>query len=448
MFSKTLTATLAAAATALSAGASVFETNDQQRANLETVAGWGGATERGLRLDREKGEVVVLAEFCGIDPNATVEFPIVGELSDRDYEALFRTFAKPGSIGRAIEALGVRRGRNVSFATTDFWPFGERVAIDVAPFGATNGVWTPIQRYIIDMTTRAPLAFPSFVYCGSADARDGAPGDRLCDVVAPNSVFSTYNEPQTLIDMPARCGQSDVYERFLLAPDHGLAPFGLYAIRFRPAKAVPGVKAPGLVELGLSVGKSGDAVAYSLSGGGAAGETLDAAGLAARLKALSAAGNDLFASVGFDGSLTVAEAAAQAEFISKIDGEGGLRVRGPGARDIYYKGFLPSEGWRSREDRPSQPWEMRFAEGTNGVAEITLVKTIEDWTSTDSLDPILSTEEYKAASPEEALAVTAAHGEGLPVLLVFAPKTMALARIMPAVLALKPAHPTVYVFGE
>ena len=118
----------AVAAVAPLARATIFETNDQQRANLATVAKWTAAeaaraagadsvkVERALRLDRAAGEVVGLAEFCDISSSATVEFPIVGETSDRDYEALFRTFARPGAIARAIEALGVPRGRNVDTA--------------------------------------------------------------------------------------------------------------------------------------------------------------------------------------------------------------------------------------------------------------------------------------------------------------------------------------------
>lgn len=438
----------AVAAMALSAAASPFETNDQQRANLLAVEKWAGATERALRLDKAKGEVVVLAEFCGIDPAATVEFPIIGELSDRDYEALFRTFARPGSIGRAVEALGVKRGWNVGFATMDFWPRGNRVTVDVTPFGSTNGVWTPIQRYIVDMNTRAPLAYSSFVYCGSVDAEDGAPGDRLCDTAAPNSVLSTYNEPQTLIDMPGRFGQGDVYERFQLARDHGLVQFGLYELRIRPERNADGSLRERALELALEIGAPGTAAAYTVVEGDARTSFSTAEELVAKFGDLVAAGRDLFVSVRFGDELTVAEAAAQASFVSKIEGEGGIRVLGPDDAGIYFKGFLPSESWRVRANRPAQPWEMRFADGTNGVGRITLVKTIEDWTSTDSLDPILSAEEYSASSPEEVRKVVSEHGDGLPVLLVFAPKAAKLGRVMPAIRALRKTHPTVYVFGE
>lgn len=439
----------AAAAATLSLAAMAAETNETQLANLSAVEAWKEATERGLKIDAAAGEVLALAEFCGIDPNATVEFPIVGELSDRDYEAVFRTFAKPGSIARALESLGVPRGRNVDPATMNFWPYGSRVEIDVAPFAATNRVWTPIQNYIVDMSTRAPLAYKSFVYCGSRDAEDFAPGARLCDAAAPNSVFSTYNEPQTLIDMPARCAQGDVYERFLLAPGHGLAPYGLYLIRIRPARDAGGNPIGSPIDVDVEIVKGGGGIEYWTREGCVCEHYTNAADFVEFARASAGKGNPLFATVGFGDALTLDEAIAQARLISQIEGESGIRVMGPTPAGIYYKGFLPSEAWRVRGNRPAQPWEIRFGEpGTNGVRRVRLVKTIEDWTSTDSLDPILSTEEYWADSPEEAAATMASHDDGLPVVLAFAPGSAALREVMPTIRALRAKHPTVYLFAE
>lgn len=440
----------AIAAAAFAATALATETNDTQLANLATVETWDKADERGLSIDRNAGEVVVLAEFCGIDPNATVEFPIVGELSDRDYESIFRTFAKPGSIGKALESLGLPRGRNVDFGKMEFWPYGERVEIDVAPFAATNGMWTPIQNYIVDMSSRAPLAYKSFVYCGSRDAEDFAPGARQCDAMAPNSVLSTYNEPQTLIDMPGRCAQNDVYERFLLAPDHNLVPFGLYRIRFRRARDAEGNPIGSPVDMELQIaGGDGTGVEYRSRIGGEERRFTNAVDFVEFVKAAAGKGAPLFATVSFHDSLTLQEAAAQAKVISQIEGESGIRVNGPGPDGIFYRGFLPSEAWRERANRPSQPWEIGFGEpATNGARRIRLTKTIEDWTSTDSLDPILSTEEYLAETPAEVAGTMSEHGDGLPVVLAFAPGSAHLGEIMPTIRAVKAKHPTVYIFAE
>ena len=79
---------------AFSAFATIYETNDMQKVNLDFVDKWTAAqskeagiiAERALRLDKKAGEVVVLAEMCDVQSGVTLEFPIIGELSDRSYE--------------------------------------------------------------------------------------------------------------------------------------------------------------------------------------------------------------------------------------------------------------------------------------------------------------------------------------------------------------------------
>ena len=157
----------------------------------------------------------------------------------------------------------------------------------------------------------------------------------------------------------------------------------------------------------------------------------DAEGLLARFREAVEAGFDPFVSVRFGDEVTLEEAAAQARMLSRIEGEKGIRVAAPGAGEVYYKGFLPNQNWRVPKDRPSQPWVLRIQPAKDGAAPISLVKTFEDWTST-----------------EEALAAVEANGHGLPVLLVFAPGSTPLADIMPTVRLLRPRHPTVYFFAE
>lgn len=464
-----------AALAALTAQATIFETNDQQRANLATVSTWSAAeaartaasadlaSGRAWTLDKKAGELVVLAEFCDIASAATIEFPIVGEASDRDYEALFRTFAKPGQIATALESLGLPRGRNVDSGAASFWACGEPVAVEVAPFAPTNAAhaaFVPIQRYITDRQTRAPLAVNGFIYCGSSDDPEGAPGERLCDTMAPNSVLSTYNESQTLLDMPMRCGQSEVYERFLLAPDHDLVPFGLYKIRFRPVRRPDGRRT--VRELTLAFGKEGTNVVYRLGDGAAARTFAEPKALLDALKADIDAGFTVFTSLEFDDALTVEEAAAQCRLAAAIEGDSGIRVSPPAADTIYFKGFLPSPAWRTAQGRPSQPWEVHFAAPGATNAPIRLVQTLEDWTSSDSLDPLLSSKEFAAATPDEAAAILAARDVNttagkdasgalpprIPVLLAFAPRGATLGLFMPTLRRLRNRYPTIYVFTE
>ncbi len=453
-----LTTIISVAIFALSATASIFETNDLQRANLNTVAEWTKANdgERGLLLDKEKGEVIILAEHCDISAATTIEFPIVGELSDRDYEALFRTFAKPSAIGKAIEALGVPRGHNVNFTKMDFWPVGHRLTVEVAPFAATNTTYKPIQYFIIDAQARSRMTYDSFIYCGSCpDPED--PSKLLCDTLAPNSVISTYNEPQTLIDLPARCSQSEVYERFQKAKDSGLVPFGLYKIRIRPVKDEARLPKGYL----LLINKDANGLpALSVNGEPAT----NAETAIKRLYNEAENGADVYMAPYFSSKITVEEAIAFANILDALNNDGKLRIVGSHSTvasltaspnkqegdycDLYYKSFIPNQKWRKTEDRPSQPWTVHFGTVSTNEAAIKLVKTLEDWTSTDSLDPILSFKEFTVNTPEEALATMEANGHGLPVILAFAPSDWSLSKIMPTLSLLKDKHPTLYIFGE
>lgn len=438
---------------AFSAFATIYETNDMQKVNLDFVNKWTAAqskeagiiAERALRLDKKAGEVVVLAEMCDVQSGVTLEFPIIGELSDRSYEALFRTFARPGAIARAIEALGVPRGKNVDSRTMSFWPKGERILVDVAPFSETNTTYVPIQRFIIDMQTRAPLAVDYFIFCGSPDDPEGKDGTRLCDSLAPNSVLSSYNEPQTVLDMPMRCPQSDVYERFLLSPDSKLKPFGLYKLRFRPLKRNDGLRH--VKDYVLTVKNGDNGVVYDLNEVGVS-STLAASNVIARMKGAVDGGFTPFVEIVFDDKISLATAIEQAQMLALLEGDKGIRVASPNADSVYYKGFMPSPTWRKVKDRPSQPWEIHFGLETNGVPLISMTKILEDWTSTDSLEPILSSKTFTAKTPEAAAATIAENGAGLPVLLVFAPAKTPLSAIMPTVRLLRKTHPTVYFFTE
>ncbi len=436
--------------------ANIFETNDTQRANLKIAETWGKPSapaettmwRRALVADKKAGTVTVLAEACEIQRGATVEFPIIGELSDRDYEAAFRTFAKPGDIAAALEWLGVPRGANVDSSKMRFWAKGERVKITVTPVGATNGAAIPIQSYMVDKSIgRAPV-WESFVYCGSPDDPQSKDGQRLADVIAPNSVLATYNEPQSVLDTPVISNQSEVYERFVLAADAPFKPFALYTITFTPDRRADGLPRVKSVRVDFSV-KDGKVV-----GDFAAGEAksqLEIPRLLETFRKLTADGFDPHVTVGFGEDLSVLQAGVLAKLLDKCEKDGDIRVAPPPEGTFYYKGFMPNEDWRLAKTRISQPWEVHVP--TN-AAPLRLVQTIEDWSDKESLDPRLTTKEYTATKPEEAVKIitegdaTLPENLRLPVVLVFASESTPLAAVMPSVCALLPKHPIVYVFSE
>ncbi len=440
--------------------ANVFETNETQRANLKVVAGWGMPSvasdgvmwRRGLVADKASGTVAVLAEACEIQRGATVEFPIIGELSDRDYEAAFRTFAKPGDIAAALEWLGVPRGWNVNSPKMQFWAKGERVKIDVGEFGSGGVIPAsprPIQSYITDMSTGRAPSWDGFIYCGSPDDPQSTNGTRLADAVAPNSVLATYNEPQSVLDTPVISNQSEVYERFVLADGTPFKPYALYIITFTPMRRADGLPRVKPLSVDFHVNADGKVV-----GGFKAGDAtaeLEIPRLLETFHKLTVGGFDPHVTVSFGEDLTVLQAAVVAKLLDKCEKDGDIRVAPPPPGSFYYKGFMPNDDWRAAKTRISQPWEAHIP--TNG-APVRLVQTIEDWSDKESLDPRLSTKEYTVQTPAEA-AIAISRGDAalpqnlrLPVVLVFAPESTRLSAVMPTVRALLPSHPIVYVFSE
>ena len=160
-----------------------------------------------------------------------------------------------------------------------------------------------------------------------------------------------------------------------------------------------------------------------------------------------------------------------------VEGQGGVRVEAPPAGQVYYKAFLPDERWRTRADRPSQPWELRVSRSKDGVWASTLVQILEDWSKEGQLTPDLTPTEFPLARPEdlpgkirELIAVQVAAvkqklaKDGKPVsednveqmatlqrintLFVFAPPDAPLGADLPAVRQVHDALPQVHVFVE
>ena len=444
--------------TASAALANIFETNDTQRANLATAEAWTRqmqATTNATRMvrhalvaDKASDSVTILAEATPVSTGTTIEFLIIGELSDRDYEGLFRSFAKPGDVAAALEFLGLPRGKNVNSLETRFFPRGERVAVSIVPHGADPASAKPVSSYIKDMQAKdgAP-AWRDFVYCGSPDDPVKKDGSRLADNEAPNSILSTYNDAQTILDVPAVSPQSDVYERFVLRPESGVKAFALYNIVFKPVRRADGRPFVQDYALRLAPGEKEGDISYTVSRGGEAKTFADPRALVETFHAVATNGLAPHVSIAFDDALTLGSARVLSQLIGKIDGDDGIHVEPPAPDQVFYRCFLPNPEWRAAKTRVSQPWEAHFATH-DGKPSITLIQTLEDWSDPNALDPKLSTNAFPVADAPAALKLLDEKGHGIHVLLVYAPDEAPLSLFMPTVRLLREKHPIIYVFGE
>ncbi len=407
---------------------------------------------RGLIANRRERRIDLLAESCGLSVEATMEFALVGEFSDRDYEALAFSYATPGEVARAIEFIGVPRGANVSAREQRYWPRGERVTIEVRPATNPAAPPVPLEHFVLDRRTDTKLAVQGLVYCGSARIPDPDGGEEiyLADREPPMSIVSTYNDPHTILDVPRKAAQGDVYDTFVLHPDRYLPEGALLQMTLKPEPRPDGLPRVMPIALNALPGE-GDTVVFDLRADDGPEEHItDLGDLLRRLQQATQSERDPFLSLRFDDRLKLANVRDLCAALRMVEGERGIRIDAPPEGQIYFQSFLPDEKWRRREDRLTQPLELRVGppQPQTGNHPLTLVHTLEDWSDPESLDPILTVKEYPLPDADAVAAKIRSLESKLPVLLVFAPSDAPLDAFMPVLRQVRDTHPTVYIFAE
>lgn len=408
----------------------------------EVAARAGMKVWKGVVADAAKREVRLLVEAAGHPAGVTTEFAVVGPLSDRAYEALFVSVALPGDIVRAVESLGVKRGRCMGARRFQFTPFGERFDWSAVKVGG-DGRETPLAAFFSDAEAEAPLLAPGQAIFAGAQWEQG-----VChaDTNMPSSVFSLYNAPDTVFDVATPCSQSEVYGR--LTTKKHLTRGELFELILRPR--LPADGKPTVRECAVRLSASEAGVVGSLryvDGEEYAALPLEA--LLKKLAACAAAGHESVVTLSFDGSLTVKQAAAAAGAFDLIDCKG-VRMDGVAEGELFFRAFQPREKWRDREGRMPQPFEIHLSRTDAGGWKRVLTFIDEDW-SGESMDPKLTPRDFPFERWEElpALVTKAAGAESkVDLFFFFAPSDARLEEILPGVKALGTRAGVVYVFGE
>ena len=418
-----------------------WNTEQQKRASSE-VKVWPGVV-----ADKSKREVRLVAEAVGHGVGITAEFLLVGPLSDRAYEAVAVTVARPGDIARAVQSLGLVCGGGIGSRPFRFWPCGERVVATVRRLDAADAAERPLQTLIGDANTTSPLiGEEGLVFTGGRWSGTGAARACLTDTNMPSSVISLYNEPCTIFDVPFQVGQSEVYGRLTVAE---ALPYGaLLEIVLRPL--VPRDGPPRVWPLTVTAAMQGQDVALTCAG--ADGTVLKQAPMADALtwlRAQSEQGRELFVTLDMDDAMPLKRAVDVARVFAMLDGKG-VKLDGKTEKGLFPRAFLPQEKWRERKDRNPQPFELHIAENASGKISKKLIFIEEDW-NVQGLDPKLTPREYPFETWEELpglIAITGGADCKVALLFVFAPPEMPLGKFMPGVRALADRLWLVYVFGE
>lgn len=401
------------------------------------------AVWRGVAVDTQRREVLLLAEAVGHRAGTTAEFLLVGPLSDRAYESVAVTVALPGDIVRAIERLGLARGGCVGSRPFRFWPCGERVEATVRRLDVPDAPARPLRVLIDDKETASPLVNEGgLVFTGARWEGDAC----RADTNMPSSVISLYNASDTVFDVPFQVGQSEVYGRLSLAE---AMPYGApLEIVLRPL--LPADGRPRVLSLTAAAALDGERLTLACThADGREAKVGEMTDVLAWLRTQTEAGREPFVTVKFDDAMPLRRAADVARVFDMLDGKG-IKLDGKSDDGLYPKAFLPLEKWRERKDRHPQPFELHVTRATDGTLCKKLVFVEEDWT-VEGLDPKLTPRDYPFVEwAEFPTLVTQTGGADSKVrlLFVFAPADLPLSTFMPGVRAVADRLGLVYVFGE
>lgn len=385
----------------------------------------------GVIADRDRRTVRIAAETIRLGLDKPVEFPLIAGNSGKDYEALAVSFATPSDVHAALLFLGLPAGQGVDPSATRFWPKGERVRITFQyeePAGGSNRMRTAsASELILDNRSGKTLPDDGFIFTGSRwvqppDWEGGTGMVYAADVFSPNCIASVYNEGTSVLDVPRRAPQHEVYSHLVPNPDLQL-PDASFAVVTLQAFDPPGHRR--VKDAALHIGPATNAaldaaesLAWGLDGAGIQESGNALGGITNILSRWITAGQDPYVSVTADDAMTVAQLYRMAAWLERLEDEGWMRIDPPPEGHPFYKSFLPDEKHRMRKNRPVQPWEVFLQAGSGGVTG-ELVYVEEEW-QPEKEQPDYRETRYPLASGKGIPELLARHQDAQAVVLFFA----------------------------
>jgi hypothetical protein len=412
----------------------------------------------GLIADQTSRTVRVSAESIALEAGHPAEFPLITLGSGKDYEALAVSFASAADIHQALEFIGLRPGQVVAPERLRFWPKGDRVRVTfrytASPLKETKNRppqlnEIPAERLIFDTRTQKTLPETGFVFTGSGltPAIPPATGTvYAADAFSPGGIISIYNEPSTVLDVPRRAAQQDVYSYQVPNPDIPLPSGALIEVLLEPFFRD---NQPHRQDYSLNV-KPGDNsdIAFALfdATGKAVNTNHSVNGFLASLGRITGPERDAFVELHPADTLTLKDMPTIAQFLSTLDSDRGIRMEPPPDGHPYYKAFMPNKAHRRREDRPVATAELHLATtGSTTTGELVFVTT--DWEGNDNA-PTFHETRRPIASPEQVAGEFNARKDAPSVILIFAPDSLTYGALRPYTVPLLKRNMILYVFSN
>jgi len=419
-----------------------------QDARMEAVLTQDGASDvlvlPGIIADRKRKRIEVQAKTTALAPSDIVEFFLIGPQSGHGYEALAVAACAPSDIHRALEFIGMQPGLPAEPRILRFWPKGERVLMS---FLTPTGGLIRVEELVYDGKNGKTLPLTGLVFTGSSWQRGGDTGGVYrADVYEPHSIASTYNEEDSVLDLPQEAAQSAVYGRFRAAD--GIQQFpsnSLISVILEPEYKDGKQR---VREMVLSVRLSGTSVVGRLSAKNAGSESRDLSldALETELKQIAEGGHTVWLALGFDDAMPLLKVREVCAILAALDLTADVRIEPPSEKQLCYRAFLPKEKFRDRAGRIEQPCELRLRREGAAVTGV-LTRVQQKWPD-DAIDPILVATDYPVRTPEELRQALDRMPAGLPVILVFADSELTHGELLSFVEPVRSTHPTVHVFLE
>lgn len=409
-----------------------------------------------LKADREAREVRIEGRATGIESPTQAEFFLIATNSGHDYEAIVVVKARPSHVHQALEFIGMTPGKPVESKALRFWPRGERVLGEIewrdggTPTGALRRV--RIEHTVIDTRTGRPLPADGLVFTGStrAPAASGTGTVYAADEFEPNSIASAFNLEATVLDIPRRGGQNALYDYQVVNPACTLPREAAVTVILRPEPRTNGV--PRVTALDLAIeppAAEGQAAQLRLraAAGTAKIEHDNTGEIATSLDAIVASGRDPHLTVRVEPSVPLGSLKTLGSVIADLTDRHSARIEPPAEGQIYYRAFTPDPTFRSRSERPSQPWELRFDRTAGGTWTARLAK-VENTREIVTDTPTFKVTEFPADSAAALRKALDDNGPGLPVVLVFAPAAMTYGDLMTFLGPVLTTHPVIHLFTD
>jgi hypothetical protein len=326
----------------------------------------------GLVANRKTQRVEVMAEATGIGAKTIVEFLLIDASSNKGYEALLWSHARPSDIHRALEFIGMKAGNAFHPGELRYWAKGERVVTTIA----VGDDEIPLESLIIDNRTGRRLPAVGFVFAGSSIVNPpGNPAQKLyaADIVTPKSIASLYNNTTAVLDVPRRAFQGDIYGTQIVGSRKNLRKNELVTITLKPELTdgrrrvidlnlkIRGTK-PEPAKLLEAENDSSAKLPFEFLLTDETGKSItpkpQLANVLGKFESLVRQGRDTFVSIEFDSALTLEQVKHVCKFIDAINSDGGIRVEPPAKNQLYYKALLPDRKLLNPARRVVDPWEV------------------------------------------------------------------------------------------